>query len=56
LYYYKDYEANGKEVLVINTTGGPIIKKGCLGFTEGSLVHILFSQANLAGDYNISII
>jgi len=46
-----------KKILIINPYGGPVIKNDYeLGFTEGSLVHALFSLANLASDYDIRIL
>ena len=46
-----------KKIFIINPYGGPVIKKDNeLGFTEGSLVHALFSLANLASNYDIRIL
>ena len=45
-----------KKIILINITGGPIIKEDGLAFTEGGLVHALFALANLASDYDITIL
>lgn len=45
-----------KKIVFINIGGGPTIKEGGFGFTEGGLVHALFALANLASDYDIKIV
>jgi len=45
-----------KKIILINLTGGPILKDGGFYFTEGGLVHALFSLANLTSDYDITIL
>jgi glycosyltransferase involved in cell wall biosynthesis len=45
-----------KKIISINFSGGPIIRDDELFFTEGGLVHILFALANLASDYDITIL
>jgi hypothetical protein len=45
-----------KKIILINVTGGPVLRERGLGFTEGGLVHALFALANLASEYNIKII
>jgi glycosyltransferase involved in cell wall biosynthesis len=45
-----------KTITLLNITGGPVIKEGSFGFTEGGLVHALFSLANLSTDYDITIL
>jgi glycosyltransferase involved in cell wall biosynthesis len=45
-----------KKIILINVTGGPVLREGGLGFTEGGLVHALFALANLASEYNIKIV
>ena len=45
-----------KKIVLINITGGPIIQEDGLIFTEGGLVHALFTLTNLASDYDITIL
>lgn len=45
-----------KRIVLINLTGGPIIKEDELAFTEGGLAHALFALADLALDYDITIL
>jgi glycosyltransferase involved in cell wall biosynthesis len=45
-----------KKIVVINLTGGPILKNGGFYFTEGGLVHALFSLENLTSNYDITIL
>ena len=44
-----------KKIVFINVGGGPVIKEGGIGFTEGGLVHALSALTNLASDYDIMI-
>ncbi len=45
-----------KKIVFINVGGGPVIKEGGIGFTEGGLVHALSALTNLASDYDIMIV
>lgn len=45
-----------KKIVLINHTGGPIIKEDELAFTEGGLVHALSALTGLASDYDITIL
>ena len=45
-----------KKIVFINVGGGPTIKEGGIGFTEGGLVHALSALTNLASDYDIMIL
>jgi glycosyltransferase involved in cell wall biosynthesis len=45
-----------EKIILINLTGGPIIKEDGFSFTEGGLVHALFALANLTSDYDITIL
>ena len=43
-------------MLIIHVTSGPIVKEREVAFMSGGFVHLLFSLANLASDYEISIV
>jgi glycosyltransferase involved in cell wall biosynthesis len=45
-----------KSIVLINHTGGPIIKEDEIGYTEGGLAHALSALAGLAPDYDITIL
>jgi glycosyltransferase involved in cell wall biosynthesis len=45
-----------KSIVLINHTGGPIIKEDEIGYTEGGLAHALSALAGLASDYDITIL
>jgi len=45
-----------KSIVLINHTGGPIIKGDEIGYTEGGLAHALSALAGLASDYDITIL
>jgi len=45
-----------KRIVLINHTGGPIIKGDEIGYTEGGLAHALSALAGLASDYDITIL
>jgi glycosyltransferase involved in cell wall biosynthesis len=45
-----------KRIVLINHTGGPIIKEDELTFTEGGLAHALSALTGLAADYDITIL
>ena len=45
-----------KRIVLINQTGGPIIKEDELAYTEGGLVHALSGLTGLASDYDITIL
>ena len=45
-----------KKIVLINHTGGPIIKEDELAFTEGGLAHALSALTGLASDYDITIL
>jgi len=45
-----------KSIVLINHTGGPIIKEDELAFTEGGLTHALSALTGLASDYDITIL
>ncbi len=45
-----------KKIILLNITGGPVIKEGAFGFTEGGLVHALLSLEGLSADYDITIL
>ena len=43
-------------IVLINHTGGPIIKEDEIGYTEGGLAHALSALAGLVSDYDITIL
>jgi len=43
-----------KSIVLINHTGGPIIKGDEIGYTEGGLAHALSALTGLASDYDIT--
>jgi len=45
-----------KKIVLINHTGGPIIKGDELAYTEGGLAHALSALTGLASDYDITIL
>jgi glycosyltransferase involved in cell wall biosynthesis len=45
-----------KRIVLINHTGGPIIKEDELIYTEGGLAHALSALTGLASDYDITIL
>jgi glycosyltransferase involved in cell wall biosynthesis len=45
-----------KRIVLINHTGGPIIKEGELAYTEGGLAHALSALTGLASDYDVTIL
>jgi hypothetical protein len=45
-----------KRIVLINHTGGPIIKEDEIGYTEGGLAHALSALAGLASDYDLTIL
>ena len=45
-----------KSIVLINHTGGPIIKEDEIGYTEGGLAHALSALAGLVSDYDITIL
>jgi glycosyltransferase involved in cell wall biosynthesis len=45
-----------KRIVLINHTGGPIIKEDEIGYTEGGLAHALSALAGLASDYDTTIL
>ena len=45
-----------KKIVLVNHTGGPIIRDGELAYTEGGLAHALSALAGLASDYDITIL
>ncbi len=45
-----------KRIVLVNHTGGPIIKEDELAFTEGGLAHALSALTGLASDYDVTIL
>jgi glycosyltransferase involved in cell wall biosynthesis len=45
-----------KKIVLVNHTGGPIIKEDELALTEGGLAHALSALTGLASDYDITIL
>ena len=45
-----------KRIVLINHTGGPIIRENELTYTEGGLAHALSALTGLASDYDITIL
>ena len=45
-----------KRIVLINHTGGPIVKEGDLAVTEGGLAHALSALTGLTPDYDITIL
>jgi glycosyltransferase involved in cell wall biosynthesis len=45
-----------RKIVLINHTGGPIIKEDQLAYTEGGLAHALSAVTGLASDYDITIL
>jgi len=45
-----------RSIVLINHTGGPIIKEDELSYTEGGLAHALSALTGLASDYDVTIL
>jgi glycosyltransferase involved in cell wall biosynthesis len=45
-----------KRIVLINHTGGPIIKEDEVAYTEGGLAHALSALTGLASDYDVTIL
>jgi len=45
-----------KKIFFLHLTGGPLIEKDKIIFTEGGLVHALSASVNLKDDYEIKIL
>jgi glycosyltransferase involved in cell wall biosynthesis len=45
-----------RKIILVNHTGGPIIKEDELAYTEGGLAHALSALTGLASDYDITVL
>jgi len=45
-----------KKIIIVHLTGGPLIRKGEITFTEGGLVHALSASVHLIDKYDVTIL